>query len=556
MRIAIAQVNLHVGNFAHNYRCIISSLENARSKGADLVVFPELSVCGYPPGDMLLSGSFIDRCLSLVGDIAQHCRGIAAIVGSPSRNSGRGGKSLFNSAFLLEEGRISQVYHKGLLPTYDVFNEYRYFEPAVQFSPVRFRGHTISLTICEDIWNIGANGLYPFSPPDIINKFNPELMINISASPFAWNHLPGRMMVLSENAKRFGVPLFSCNLAGGQTDLLFDGTSAVFNPNGKIIGSLKSFEEDIQVFDTSEINNSSSFLEMPGEPGEEVKHRLIMDALVMGVRDYFKKSGLKKAVIGLSGGIDSAVCLVIAALALGRENVWAILMPGPYSSDHSVEDAAALANKLGVAYEIIPVSDTVNSFGESLGPYFENTEPGIAEENIQARVRAVFLMALSNKFGHVLLNTSNKSEAAVGYTTLYGDMCGALSVLGDVYKTDVYGLARLINNEDEIIPRNTIQKPPSAELRPGQKDSDSLPDYGQLDAILFSFLEKQMDAEEIVKAGHDRNLVNRVIGMVSNSEHKRRQSPPILRVSQKCLGVGRMMPLEADYRSFLDNGKS
>ncbi len=554
MRIALSQINLHVGNFAFNKQRMLSDLESARTMGADLVVFPELSVCGYPPGDMLLSESFIDSCLSVVESIAQHCRGIAAIVGSPSRNPGRGGKPLYNSAFLLVEGKVLNACHKGLLPTYDVFNEYRYFEPAVKFSPVEFGGEVISLTICEDIWNIDAAGLYTFSPPDIINNERPSVMINISASPFAWNHRPERMRVLSENARKFGLPLFSCNLVGGQSDLLLDGGSAVFNGRGEMAGSLKVFDEDLQVFDTSGLDRSLP-LRMPDVPEEEEKFRLIKDALVMGVRDYFRKSGLTKAVVGLSGGIDSAVCLVIAAEALGRDNVWAVLMPGPYSSDHSVVDAVSLADNLGVSYDIIPISDTVNSFGDQLGPLFENTDPGIAEENIQARTRAVILMALSNKFGHILLNTSNKSEAAVGYTTLYGDMCGALSVLGDVYKTEVYGLARLINRGGDIIPRNTIVKPPSAELRPNQKDSDSLPDYGSLDAILYSFLEKQMDMGEIVKAGHDRELVKQVIELVCKSEHKRRQSPPILRVSSKCLGLGREMPLEADYSSFLASGK-
>ncbi len=548
MRIALAQINLHVGNFSRNFEKMSETIEKAHRQQADLVVFPELSVCGYPARDMLYSQSFIDNCLNTVDKLAALCKGIGAIAGSPSRNINEPGKDLYNSAFLLYDGKVQDVYHKGLLPTYDVFNEYRYFEPAKHFKTVNFKGKRIALTVCEDIWNINGQGMYTLNPPEILMRENPHVMINISASPFAWNHRWQRLQILAENARKYRLPVFSTNLVGGQTDLLFDGVSAVCNDSGLLVDTLPAFDEALRVYDTNTISQLPGH-ELPAPPDENEKLTTIRQALVMGIRDYFWKTGVKKAIIGLSGGIDSAVTLVLAVEALGAQNVWAVLLPGPYSSDHSVADALALADKLGVKHDTISINNIVKSFDITLNPLFKDSDEGIAEENIQARARAVVLMALSNKFGYMLLNTSNKSEAAVGYGTLYGDMCGGLAVIGDVYKTEVYGLARLINQYEEIIPENTIMKPPSAELKPNQKDTDSLPQYDQLDEILFMLLEKQLDVNKIIDSGYDQHLTERVSKMLQNSEYKRRQSPPALRVSPKCLGIGREMPIEAKYPS-------
>ncbi len=555
MRIALAQLNLHVGNFDHNIQLMLDALSRAKRAGADLVLFPELSVCGYPARDLLLSESFVNRCLHTVEQIAGHCNGIAAVVGGPARNTGKPGKKLYNSAFLLFDGKVQFVYNKGLLPTYDVFNEYRYFEPATSFQTFDFGGQRLALTVCEDIWNIGEHPMYPINPPDMLQSHKPTVMLNISASPFAWNHYTERMRILSATARKYRLPLFSANLVGGQTDLLFDGGSAVFNSRGEMIDSLPQFTEDLCVYDLQEVETATA-QPIPSIPGGTGKCALIRDAIVMGIRDYFRKTGIKKAIVGLSGGVDSAVTVALAVEALGKENVWAVLLPGPHSSDHSVTDAVFLAERLGIRYDTISINDTVVSMEKSLQQHFKDTESGIAEENLQARARAVILMALSNKFGHMLLNTSNKSEAAVGYSTLYGDMCGGLSVLGDVYKSDVYGIARLINKEREVIPESTMTKPPSAELKPGQKDSDTLPEYEILDAVLYRFLDEQKDAETIIGEGFDRAMVVKTLKMISGSEYKRYQTPPILRISPKCLGVGREMPLDADYKTICEPVKT
>lgn len=548
MRIALAQLNLHVGNFSGNLQKILQAIKHARSLEADLVVFPELTVCGYPPRDLLSSDAFIDGCIKTVDEVAKACKGIGAIIGSPTRNDAAPGKLLYNSALLLFDGKVQDVYNKGLLPTYDVFNEYRYFEPARTFKTVSIKDKRIALTVCEDLWNIEKQGMYQANPPDILIKEKPDFMINISASPFAWDHRSKRLWILCENARKFGIPLFSTNLVGGQTDLLFDGVSAVCTPGGRLYDTLPAFKESLQVYELGDVLISPGSIP-PEIPDDSQKYMLIKQAIVMGIRDYFAKSGVDKAILGLSGGIDSALTLVLAVEAIGPENVWAILLPGPFSSKHSITDAEDLANILGVKHNTISINDIVNSIEHSLEHLFSDKESDITEENIQARARAVVLMALSNKFGYMLLNTSNKSEAAVGYTTLYGDMCGGLSVIGDVYKTDVYGMANLINRNEEIIPDNTILKPPSAELKPNQKDSDSLPDYKLLDDILFLMLEKQKDIDDIIDAGYEKDVVERIARLVQASEYKRRQSPPILRVSAKCLGVGREMPIEAKHQS-------
>lgn len=545
MKIAIAQINFHIGNFELNEKKVINAIQEAKSKKADLVVFAELAVSGYPPRDFLEFDDFIDKCFISVEKIAAECVGIAGIIGSPVKNPEVKGKDLFNAAFFMADGKIISEHRKSLLPNYDIFDEYRYFEPNSEFQVIPFKGKKIALTICEDLWNIGDDLLYRTNPMDELIKQDPDLIINIAASPFHFQQATMRREKLLQNVEKYKLPLIYVNHVGAQTELLFDGGSLCFNSKGVVTGELAYFEEDLQVFDieTIEKQNESDL----GKDRNKIE--LIHNALIMGVKNYFEKLGFKKAILGLSGGIDSAVTLVLAAKALGSENVRAILLPSQFSSDHSVKDAEDLAKNLNIVYDIIPIEKAFQSFDTLLEPQFKETQFDITEENIQARIRGVILMALSNKFGYILLNTSNKSEAAVGYSTLYGDMNGGLSVLGDVYKTEVFELARWINKAEEIIPENTIIKPPSAELRPDQKDSDSLPDYEILDEILFQYIEKRQGPNELIKMGFDAVIVNRILKLVNTSEYKRYQTPPILRVSRKAFGMGRRMPIVAKYLS-------
>ncbi len=546
MRIALAQYNYHIGNFDFNTEKIIKGIQEGKSKKADLVVFAELSVCGYPSGDFLEFNDYINKCYLAIDEIASHCRGIAAIVGAPHRNSNPKGKPLYNAAFFLEDGEIKQIYCKGLLPNYDIFDEYRYFEPATEFNIVTYKGKRIALTICEDLWNLYDNPLYTQNPMDRLAEKGADFMINIAASPFAWDHGGERKNMLSQNTRRYKIPMLYVNQVGAQTELIFDGESMAINQHGEIVHEMKSFSEDFSIISLEEV-----FSKRGDIPSSEIdsdrKAANIYDALVLGIQDYFRKMGFKKAILGLSGGIDSAVTMVIAADALGAENVTGVLMPGPFSSDHSVKDAEDLAKNLGSPYQTINISDTNSAFEKNLQPLFQDLPFDITEENIQSRTRAIYLMAMSNKFGYILLNTSNKSEAAVGYGTLYGDMCGGLSVLGDVYKTEVFDLAKYINRNKEIIPVNTIIKPPSAELRPDQKDSDSLPEYDILDRVLFQYIECRKGPDELIKMGFEKPLVDRVLKLVNTSEYKRYQTPPILRVSSKAFGMGRKMPIAAKY---------
>jgi NAD+ synthase (glutamine-hydrolysing) len=455
------------------------------------------------------------------------------------------GKDLYNSAIFLHEGKIQYTQHKALLPTYDIFDEYRYFEPATEFNIVDFKGKKIALTVCEDIWNVGnENPLYVICPLDEMVKHEPDFILNLSASPFSYSHAANRIHVLKANVERYGLPMFYVNHSGAQTEVIFDGGSLVMSPDGKVFDELPYFEETLRVYELEEVLKGGINQEQ-----EKEKIALIHDALVTGIRDYFGKLGFKKCILGLSGGIDSAVTSALAARALGAENVLNVLMPSKFSSDHSVSDAEQLAINFGSPYKIIPIKDTYDAFMGTLATHFEGLPFNIAEENLQARSRGVILMALSNKFGHILLNTSNKSEMAVGYGTLYGDMCGGLSVIGDVYKMDVYALAEYINKDKELIPVNTIVKPPSAELRPDQKDSDSLPDYAILDEILYEYVEKSQGPQEIIAKGFDAKLVKRVLRMVNINEFKRYQTAPVLRVSSKAFGMGRRMPIVGKYLS-------
>jgi len=545
VKIALAQLNYHIGNFAENSEKIISTIEKAKKESADLVVFSELAISGYPPRDFLEFNDFIIQCNEAVNDIAKHCVGIAAIIGLPTFNPKEKGKPLYNSAAFLNEGKLIQLTHKTLLPNYDIFDEYRYFEPNSEFNCINFKGKKIALSICEDLWNVQDNPLYNINPMDELIGQKPDLMINIAASPYNYHQTKIRKEILKRNAIKYNLPLFYINHVGAQTELLFDGGSLVLNSKSEIYDELKYFEEDFKVFDLEEIETksaSSSNLEL-----SEIES--IYKALVMGVRNYFQKLGFKKAILGLSGGIDSAVTAAIAAEALGSENVYNVLLPSRFSSGHSIEDSLKLLKNYGMPYDVIEIEKAFNTFEDTLKPYFKGLPFNIAEENLQARTRGVLLMALSNKFGYILLNTSNKSEAAVGYGTLYGDMNGGLSVIGDVYKTQVFKLAIFINRNKEMIPVNIITKPPSAELRPDQKDSDSLPDYDILDEVLYQYIEHRKGPKEIIAMGFDEALVNRILKLVNTNEYKRYQTPPILRVSTKAFGMGRRMPIVAKYLS-------
>jgi NAD+ synthase (glutamine-hydrolysing) len=546
MRIALAQLNYIIGDFDLNTAKITETIEKCRLQNVDLVVFAELSVCGYPPRDFLEFDDFIQKSYKAVESVATHCTGIAAIVGAPSRNPDAKGKNLFNSAWLLSEGKVQSLAHKALLPTYDIFDEYRYFEPNRMFSCIEFKGVKIALTICEDIWNLGPEQLYITNPMDVLAAQNPDLMINIAASPFNYDQQKVRLEILRANTTKYKIPLIYVNQIGAQTELLFDGNSCAIDSSGNIISLCKAFNEDTRLVDF-DLSDKILRSEEPFISEEIPKAALIHGALVMGIRDYFSKMGFTKAILGLSGGIDSAITLALAAEALGKENVYAVLLPSEYSSGHSVTDAVALARNLGCKYDEISIADGYNTILNSLQPYFKGLPFNVAEENIQARVRAILLMALANKSGYILLNTSNKSEAAVGYGTLYGDMCGGISVLGDVYKTEVYELAYYINRQKEIIPVNSIVKPPSAELRPDQKDSDSLPEYDILDKILYNYIELRQSPADLIASGFEETVVNRVLRMVNMNEWKRHQSPPILRVSPKAFGQGRRMPIVGRY---------
>jgi NAD+ synthase (glutamine-hydrolysing) len=550
MRISIAQLNYHIGNFAKNKELICSAIIKAKKDGADIIVFSELSVPGYPPLDLLDRIDFIERCNSTVLEIAKVCVGIAAIVGSPTLNKGSEGKKLYNSALLLSEGKVIFTANKALLPTYDIFDEYRYFEPGKSFSILNFKGKKIALTVCEDLWDeqpfdneFEKSRLYSVSPMDELAKQNPDLIINISASPFSYTRIEARKNIFRNKAKKHSVPVICVNQTGANTELIFDGASMVINRKGEICHQLPFFEESMKTISLTEISESE------GKSCELTSDLtgLVYKALYLGIGDYFSKMNFGKAIIGLSGGIDSAVCLCLAVEALGKDNVLALLLPSRYSSEHSVSDAVKLSNNLGINYEIINIEKPFTAFEEVLSPSFAGKDRDVTEENIQARIRAVLLMAVANKSGYILLNTSNKSEAAVGYGTLYGDMAGGISIIGDVYKTDVYKLAEYINSTGELIPRNIINKPPSAELRPDQFDTDSLPDYETLDSILYQYIELQKSVSNIIASGFQKVVVEKVLKMINSNEYKRYQAPPVLRISSKAFGAGRRMPLVAKY---------
>jgi NAD+ synthase (glutamine-hydrolysing) len=560
MKIFLAQQNYHIGNFESNTQKIIDAIIEAKKQAADLVVFSELSICGYPPRDFLYFNDFIEQCYLAVDKIKAHADGIGVLVGGPHRNPLAEGKDLFNAAWFLADQEVKQVIYKTCLPTYDVFDENRYFEPAIDWNIVEWKGKKIAVTICEDIWNLGSNPLYRYCPMDMLMEEGPDLMINLSASPFDYTHDADRQATVKANVLKYGIPMFYCNGVGSQTEIVFDGTSLVFDKNANLCGRLASFREDYKAFtlnDDGTIGEEilESFGELPNEemnpsslePSLNIAH--VYDALLLGISDYFKKMGFAKAILGSSGGIDSAVTLVLACQALGAENVRAVLMPSEYSSQHSVDDARQLSKNLGNPYDVITIKPVYDSFLMQLKPLFADLPFGIAEENIQSRTRGNLLMAIANKFGYILLNTSNKSELATGYGTLYGDMAGGLGVLGDCYKLQVYELAKYINRNGEIIPEHIITKAPSAELRPGQKDSDSLPEYLVLDKLLYQYIEQAKGPDEIKSMGFEPALVDRVLKMVNVNEYKRNQFCPIIRISPKAFGVGRRVPIVGKYLS-------
>lgn len=560
MRIALAQQNYHIGNFEANTQKIIAAVETARQQKVDLIVFSELSICGYPPRDFLEFNDFINKCYQAIDAVKEHSDGIGILVGGPARNPQVLGKDLFNAAFLLYNKQIVAEVHKTLLPTYDVFDEYRYFEPAFNWNVIEFKGLKLAVTICEDIWNINDNPLYRICPMDELIKQHPDVMINLSASPFDYIHDEERKAVIKANVLKYQLPMFYCNATGSQTEIVFDGGSLIFDKQGTICKALPLFQEAVAYADLLKDGSitpcedqvhtqASDFEPNPLNFDAERNISFIHQALVLGIKDYFSKMGFSKAILGSSGGIDSAVVLALACEALGKDNVRAILMPSPYSTGHSVDDASRLSENLQNPYDVIRINDVYETFLKTLEPVFKDSPFGLAEENMQSRSRGVILMALANKLNYILLNTSNKSELATGYGTLYGDMAGGIGVLGDCYKQQVYALARYINRNGETIPNNIIDKAPSAELRPDQKDTDSLPPYNILDEILYQYIERRQGPNEIKAQGFDAALVDRILMLVNRNEYKRNQFCPIIRISPKAFGVGRRVPIVGKYLS-------
>lgn len=558
MKIFLAQQNYHIGNFEANTARIISAVNQAKEQSGDLIVFPELAVCGYPPRDFLEFDDFIDQSLAAVDKIREVADTIGVLVGAPSRNPRPEGKNLFNSAYLLYENKIQGVVHKTLLPNYDIFDEYRYFEPANEWYVLPFKGKKLAVTICEDIWNLGDDPMYRICPMDQLMAQAPDIMINLSASPFDYLHADGRKWIVQQNVLRYKLPMVYCNAIGSQTEIVFDGGSLVMAADGSLVTEKPYFEESVQAvvwndngtFEGNNQNHLTGIADpalLPGtlQPGLNIDK--IHQALLLGIRDYFGKMGFTKAIVASSGGIDSAVVLAVACEALGAENVTALLLPSQFSTDHSVNDAVQLSENLGNQYSIIPIKDVFGAYETALEPLFNGLPFNVAEENLQSRIRGAMVMAMANKFGYILLNTSNKSELATGYGTLYGDMAGGLGVLGDLYKLQVFELARYINRNGEIIPLNIISKPPSAELRPGQKDSDSLPEYDSLDPLLYQYIERRKGPKEIIALGNDPALVTRILKLVNNNEYKRNQFCPIIRVSPKAFGIGRRVPIVGKY---------
>ncbi len=526
MKIGIAQINTTVGDIKENFDKIISNITKAKAENSDLVVFPELTLTGYPPRDLLIKKSFVKKNIEVLHQLINFTENIAIIVGFVDEKDGK----LFNAAAFIHHKKIVKIYHKMYLPNYDVFDEKRYFTAGSAPCAFELKGVNIGLTICEDIW-------IDDGPATTLSKNGVELIINISASPFHAGKEKIRLNVITKQAKENNIPIVYCNLIGGQDDLIFDGRSYVINSKGKLVQQSKAFKEELSYISNIEGKDEIAFIENENES--------IYNALVLGVKDYFRKNGFKNTVIGLSGGIDSALTAAIAVEALGKNNVRGVSMPSKFSSDGSISDSLDLAENLEIPCDVIPIKNIYTSYLKTLKTQFANTKFNVAEENIQARIRGNILMALSNKFGYLVLTTGNKSESSVGYSTLYGDMAGGLAVISDVLKTKVYELSNYINEAKgkEIIPVSTITKPPSAELREDQKDSDSLPEYDVLDPILKAYVEDDLGKEAIINLGFDETVVTRIISLVDRNEYKRQQAALGLRITSRAFGQGRRMPI-------------
>jgi NAD+ synthetase len=543
MKIALAQLNPTVGDLAGNEARILAAYRRGVEADVDIVVCPELSLTGYPPRDLLLRQSLVAQNAATLERLASAAGKTSLLVGFVGRHASGPGRPVTNSVALLQSGRVVATRSKSLLPTYDVFDEDRYFEPAAENQPVEWNGRRIGLTICEDIWNdedFWPERIYRRNPPVELAAAGAEIVFNISASPWHLGKNRTRFDMLQSIARKTGRPVAFCNQVGGNDELIFDGASLVFNGEGELIGQGRLFEEDFIIVDVKKAARV--------EPAAYSEEELVHKALTLGLGDYLRKCGFKSAVLGLSGGIDSAVTACLAAAALGPEHVQGVSLPSQFSSQHSLDDARVLAERLGIRYDVVPIQPGFEALKQSLRPVFAGRAEDVTEENLQARLRGIILMGLSNKFGSLLLTTGNKSEMAVGYCTLYGDMCGGLSVISDVPKTMIYRLARWINRSAEIIPHSSITKPPSAELRPGQTDQDSLPPYDELDAILDLYVVQGKSAADILAAGFNEATVKRVIRLIDVSEYKRRQAAPGLRVTTKAFGVGRRLPIAQRYR--------
>lgn len=543
MKVALAQINTTVGALQANTNKMLALIAQAREAGAELLMFPELAITGYPPMDLLDRESFVEANLACLDELRKASHGLTVVVGFVDRNLTNKGKRLFNAAAVLQNGKITSVHHKTLLPTYDVFDEDRYFEPADLVTPVNLLGHHVGVSICEDIWNdsdFWSRRLYLSDPIESLWRQGMDLLLNISASPFHTGKPQLRLAMVQAACRKYRLPAIYVNQVGGNDGLVFDGHSFIVDAQGHLLWMGQGFAEEFVVLELDDLKPMGGF-------NWDSDMAMIEKALVLGTRDYLHKTGFKSAVLGLSGGIDSAITAAIAAQALGPENVLGVAMPSQYSSEGSVTDAEALAKNLGIPYREIPIQPIFDSFRAALAPAFEGKAEDVTEENLQARIRGNLLMALSNKFGHLLLTTGNKSEMAVGYCTLYGDMCGGLAVIADLPKTWVYDLARYMNRNGEVIPENTITKPPSAELRPDQTDQDTLPPYEILDGILQAYIEESKSNAEIAELGYDREVVDWVIRKINFNEYKRRQAPPGLKVTRKAFGQGRRYPIARGY---------
>lgn len=552
MKIAIAQLNPTIGDLQGNADKILKAADRAASEGVRLLLTPELSLCGYPPRDLLLDPNFVATMARQLAELASNLpKGVAVLVGTVEPNANAistGGKPLFNSVALIEKGNILKIFHKRLLPTYDVFDEDRYFEPGNQPNHFELDGVQIGVTICEDLWNdeeFWGKRTYNLNPIADLAQAGVNFTINLSASPYTVGKQKLREAMLRHGAVRFNQPLIYANQVGGNDDLIFDGASIAIDKSGELIARAIGFEEDWFVIEYNA--EKQDFEKSTIVPAPDCEEAELWSALVLGVRDYARKCRFSRIVLGLSGGIDSSLIAAIASEAVGKENVLGILMPSPYSSDHSIQDALDLAKHLGIQTQTLAIGTLMECFDRTLDPLFAGTPFGLAEENLQSRIRGTLLMAVSNKFGHLLVSTGNKSEVAVGYCTLYGDMNGGLAAIADVPKTKVYKLCEWINRSQEIIPTNVLIKPPSAELKPGQKDQDSLPDYEVLDDILDRYIHQHQSPAEIVAAGHEAAIVERVVKLVRIAEFKRKQAPPGLKVTDRAFGTGWRMPIASRW---------